>query len=432
MRHFARAALWAIGVIALSIVGTYAALAQAVPKPLLGPNMPVDWWFAFKFNAAAAPGCGAAASRSCIFSGTVKSYSGPHSWSQKFVVASSANPTLTENPAAANNTCLGSTLQDPVGATFNQIYRGSLFYVIWNDQFYGEPPLFGCGTSCGAPWGHSKGALAWDKNGNGFVMQVTTPSWPGSAKSAFRRTVQGNTLGCIGDNDIEFSQHFFALALNAADVRLVLEALKNASVVTNPGKAQIVKNGGPQAIKDAVKALGHKVMDGRATIATLSSGAQLISKPSNLQVPAWQMVSAMLQGVPLRAATWWTSPSIPTTTTAATPQCWDASLGTPGPVAIATTGTWNGQPIGLKGGLAPDRNHAKVGVSVPASPTGPTYTIFGDMNQQGSLGPVTHAHFPNGWCGSSQNGRGGTWYVLNNPTLFRSVTALLTGETAPP
>jgi len=34
-----------------------------VPVPLLAKDHPVDWWFVFKFNSAAFPGCAAGASR---------------------------------------------------------------------------------------------------------------------------------------------------------------------------------------------------------------------------------------------------------------------------------------------------------------------------------------------------------------------------------
>jgi hypothetical protein len=44
------------------------------------------------------------------------------------------------------------------------------------------------------------------------------------------------------------------------------------------------------------------------------------------------------------------------------------------------------------------------------------------MNQQGSLA---------GKCNSSQNGRGGLFYVLENRDLFDSLTSLLTGGRAP-
>jgi hypothetical protein len=45
------------------------------------------------------------------------------------------------------------------------------------------------------------------------------------------------------------------------------------------------------------------------------------------------------------------------------------------------------------------------------------------MNQQGSLSG------PN--CNSSQNGRGGLFYVVENADLFGSVRDLITGDTAP-
>jgi hypothetical protein len=151
----------------------------------------------------------------------------------------------------------------------------------------------------------------------------------------------------------------------------------------------------------------------------LSTGVVLISKPSRMNVPPWQMVSALLGGEPLRAATWYATPEIPTTTTAAKPGCWDASLGTPGAVQNATSGTWKGTSFGLQGIPEPEGNHAKIGVSTGTH----TYTIFGDMNQQGSLSG------PN--CKSSQNGRGGLFYVLDQSQIFESVRDLIKGDTAP-
>ena len=39
--------------------------------------------------------------------------------------------------------------------------------------------------------------LAWDDSGKGFVMQVSTPSWPGSGSEKRPRKNDGNTLGCV-------------------------------------------------------------------------------------------------------------------------------------------------------------------------------------------------------------------------------------------
>jgi len=376
------------------------------PTPLLENGQPVAWWFAFKLNAGSFPGCGDA-QRACIFGGTVQPYK---EFGQQFVFASSADHTLKQGDG-----CTGDTTTDPLGATFNQVYNGGFFYVLWNDQFYGDPI-----NTKDAPAGHSKGMLAWNQDGNGFVLQVSTPSWPASGSSANPRKTDGNTLGCVSDNDVLVSQHFFALQLNQDDVVLVLKALGNASVVTDPAKPQIVKNGGPTDIQALVKGLGKISKSRTATKDKLSSGVVLISKPSSLNVPPWQMVSAMLGGEPLRAATWWADPEIPTTTAATPIGCWDPSLGKPGAVEIATTGTWSGKTIGLEGQAVPDGNHAKIGVSTGAH----YYAIFGDLNQQGTLSG------PN--CDSSQDGRGGLFYVVDDAPLFNSVRDLIKGGTAAP
>jgi hypothetical protein len=82
----------------------------------------------------------------------------------------------------------------------------------------------------------------------------------------------------------------------------------------------------------------------------LSSGVRLISKPSALQVPPWQMVSALLGGHALRTANWWADPDALPSTTASTPMgCWDPSLGKPGAVEIALSGQWGDQTLGLAG-----------------------------------------------------------------------------------
>ena len=386
--------------------------ACTTPSPLLQKGRPVDWWFVFKFNAAVFPGCGGGVTRACLFGGDVQSY---HAFSQQFVYASSEAPTLQQG-----NGCSGDTTDDPIGATFDEVYDGSFHYVVWNDQFYDDPDINGCSESCGSPWGHSKGMVAWNDAGEGLVMQVSTPSWPAAGSREFPRKTDGNTLGCVKDNDVQVSQHFFALRLSKDDLVQVLMALSNASVVTDPKNPQIVNNGGPPDVQKLVASLGVKSASDTYSKTTLSTGVQLISKPSNLKVPPWQMVSAILGGVPLRTATWWATPEIYSTTSSTSIACWSGSLSKPGAVEIATTGHWSGKEIGLTGGLGTNFNHAKLGVSTSTSDH---YAVFGDMNQQGTLSG------PN--CASSQNGRGGTFYVVSNPQLSGSLTSLISGGTAP-
>ena len=382
------------------------------PAPLVAKGHPVTWWLVFKFNSSVFPGCAAGAERACIFGGTAQSYK---HFSQQYVFASSESPALQ-----AGNGCAGDTTADPIGATFDEVYNGSFFYVIWNDQFYDDPEIEGCTTSCSAPWGHSKGMIAWNDAGEGFVLQVTTPSWPASGSRDFPRKSDGNTLGCVKDNDVQVSQHFFALKLNQEDVVKVLTALQNASVVTDPGNPQIVRNGGPGEIQKLVSKLGVRSASQTLLRSSLSSGVQLLSKPSQLNVPPWQMVSAALGGVSLRTATWWANPKIFSTDASSDITCWNDSLGDPGPVEIATTGHWQGKEFGLTGGLGTNFNHAKLGVAISGNEP---YSIFGDMNQQGAISGDK--------CGRSQNGRGGLFYVLDDPGLFNSLGDLLKGETAP-
>jgi len=378
----------------------------AQPRPLVSAGHPVDWWFVFKFNTASFPNCAGTAKRACIFGGTVQDYK----FGQQYVLASSEDPALKMGGG-----CAGDTTKDPIGATFKQVFSGSSFYVVWNDQFKGDPV-----STAEAPWGHSKGVLAWNKSGEGFVMQVTTPSWPGAGNKKAPRQTDGNTLGCVTDDNVEVSQHFFALKLTKSDLITVLKTMQNASVKTVVSNLQLVKNGGPADVQQLVSGLGVLSKSTAFSIETLSTGVKVISKPSRLHVPAWQMVSAVLGGVPLRVASWWELPTAIFTTTAATPMgCWSDTLGSPGAVEIATTGQFSGKTFGLKGAPAPDFNHAKFAVSLD---TTRRFSIFGDLNQQGDISGLN--------CDSSQNARGGVFYVVDNAVLFHNVTGLIQGSTA--
>ena len=76
----------------------------------------------------------------------------------------------------------------------------------------------------------------------------------------------------------------------------------------------------------------------------------------------------------------------------------------------------DGEVIGLKGG----ENHAKIGISTSRNTT---YSIFGDMNQEG-------ATLKSQDCSTSQNGRGGLFFVVENEALFGGMKQLLKGDTA--
>ncbi len=396
-------------------------MTQTVPRPLLNSSTPVDWWFVFKLSSAEERGDPKPPGENGIFD--VAGWQRPRyeadgkKFSQHFLVASSADRALKHGQGV-----LGTSLEDPVGATFGQVYDGDCYYVLWNDQFYGDPM-----DSKGSPWGHSKGMVAWNDDGEGMVMQVSTPSWPGSGSKQHPRKTDGNTLGFVTDDDIEVSQHFFSLKLTHGDLKKVLAAMDNASVVTVQDRPEAIRGGGPADVQALVEKLGKRSHSTDCTVAELSSGARLISKPSKIAVPPWQLVSAKLGGVDLRVASWWAHPKIYSTEKDSKElTCWDPALGTPGAVDVATTGTWGKITLGLEGGLGANHNHAKFGVSTSS---GTSLSIFGDMNQQGALCPGYSR--ANQKCSSSQNGRGGMFYVLDDQALWQTVTALLAGESAP-
>lgn len=348
----------------------------------------------------------------CPFGGAPKHYSLGEG--EQFAVATSDSPVLKRS-----ETCVGEAHDgDPVGATFRQVYEGNWYFLVWNDQFYNDPDI--CGESCGAPWAHSKGLIAWNEEGEGFVMQVTTPSWPGSGNRANPRT-DGNTLGCVSVDNVIVSQHFFALKLTHEDVRKTISALAHIRVVTDPHNVQIARVGGPQDIRDAAGGLRAPSNVTTPDVETLSTGVKLIAKPAKLHVPPWQMVSSLLGAAPLRVASWWNaSNKLPSTAANPKIDCWSPSLKPPGAVEIATSGTWEGRSIGLKGGNSKDGNHAKIGVTTKGAAR--AAVILGDMNQEGALvGPK---------CDSAQNGRGGLFFVVENGAFHESVSKLIGGQSA--
>ncbi len=406
------AAIGAISVLA-SQQGAPPPTTATAPAPVVA-QQEVQWWAAFKLNATVFPTAPSDPGRSCPFGGDKQAYKA----SLQYAFATSQDPVIK-----AGQNLIGVGPDDPLGATYARMYNGAFHYVVWNDQFKGAIKAGGCTGECGSPWGHSKGMMAWNDAGEGMVLQVTTPGWPraGGAQHPATDGV-GDTLGCIqGDDDIEFSQDFFALKLTKDDVVQVLHALANSSVVTDPANPQLVSNGGPDDIRALVQTLGVKSQSQSPINTVLSSGVRLISKPSALHYPPWQLVSAELGGVPLKVANWWTEPAIPSTDAGTKIGCPAPSLPTPGAVVNVTFGQWDGKRMGLQGGGGPlGGNHGKIGVS---SDGVHSYAIFGDMNQQGSLGPDR--------CNSSQNGRGGMFFVVDNAQLAASVSQLLTDPSTP-
>jgi len=401
--------------IAAGLFWLVAASANAAPAPvpLVSAGQPVDWWFAYKFNAASFPTQALDPDKACAFGGRGMAYP---SESLAYAVADAKHSSLRQGPGL-----LGTGQDDPLGATFGEIFSGDYNYVVYNDQFYGDPEIADgtCrGDSCDAPWAHAKGVIAWNDQGDGLILQVTTPSWPHSGGQAYP-AAHGNSLGCVErPNNIMYAQHFFALRAAEPDLKVVLHALANAGILTFPGVDQVVHltPGGPPDLAAIARGLGNdKPADPQLIHQTLSTGVQVISKPASLHVPVWQLVSAALGGEDLRVASWWSRRDGIWSFGPGAPPCWDSNLGVPGRVEIAKSGAWLGKSFGLEQGSS----HAKIAVSLPG---GHRYTIFGDMNQSGTFSGDCHN-------ARGQTARGGLFFVVSDPQLFMSVSQLLAGST---
>ena len=402
---------------------------KGILAPLLGDGTAVDWWFAFKPTTAAFPHC--STNVTCMFGGDPMKDRLKPQYGLQYILASKGVDGTTKK-MKLHSDCLGNG-EDPLAKTFQQIYSGNApNYVVWNDQFYDDPvPKIDppCIKYCAKPWGHSKGIMAWDDDGSGFVMQVTTPDWPGSGSMEYPRKKQGNTLGCCKDDNVMVAQHFFALRLHSVnDTMTVLQALQRSSVVTDPKNPQLVKlSSGPSELKQVASQLGRQVLDnlepfqGQLTVRT-GPKVHLIAKPSGLHVPPWHLISAILE-TPLRTATWWTAPAINSTHDGYKPGCWHESLKPTTPeVQVGLSGQWHNTTFSLLGRPDTDGNHAKLGHSLK----GPKLAVMSDMNQQGALDMENSK----GTCDLSQNARGGLFFVLEDAVLHAGLVELLTGETA--
>jgi hypothetical protein len=112
------------------LVGCSNSIAQ--PQPLLKSGAPVDWWFVFKLNAKSFPECGGA-QRSCIFDTGVKPFPYKAAIGMQYLfTGKSGNDHV---PLSQGAGCVGDTKNDPIGATFDEIYNGKYYYVVWNDQY---------------------------------------------------------------------------------------------------------------------------------------------------------------------------------------------------------------------------------------------------------------------------------------------------------
>jgi hypothetical protein len=73
-------------------------------------------------------------------------------------------------------------------------------------------------SGCGGPDAHSKGALAFQKDGTGFHLHATTPNFPDPSLNG-SVGITSPRLGCQFEDNVKYSQSFFGVSLSAGVFR---------------------------------------------------------------------------------------------------------------------------------------------------------------------------------------------------------------------
>ena len=403
-------------------------------QPLDPNGNPVDWWLALKLPTSAFPQGGCCENAACPSSSKTSA-------GLCYLYADANNPQFTFR------TCLGQPGQsDPLSNTLNQVWLlNGIQFQLWNDQ-WGDGQMHDPNNKsqgCNAPGAHSKGALAYDTDGNGWYLNLSTPYFPDMSALP-----PDNSLGCQIDNNLLLAQHFFCFSLDQQN----FEALAAAMTVPN-FCALCVPSDSCQSVdvattlgQDISLAFAHDSGDGstdNVTVTLQTRGGMPITavlKGDTSNTSPWSLVATAL-GTDLTVVNYWLSE--PTLPTLCAGDVWDGSC-------IGSGNTINGSSLyfndynvenvlqltaspsnvtGLPGGneiswsATESENHMKWGISTPrtTSITNPYLCVFGSMNQEGSAGRNACGSS----CSSGENGRGGDFFAFSNQALWTSLRNLI-------
>jgi len=299
---------------------------------------------------------------------------------------------------------------------------------------------------CSSPYGHSKGALAYEESGTGFFLQGTTPNWPDpSQKSTY------TPLGCQLDSNTDLSQSFLGLTLDAdtfSEMAPYIEAARLCSTGTTS-----CRNGSAghmidfNCTSEQTRAEDWSILDtafsGTSTSdmhsstysGTTSGGVdfKLIAKAEADAIPPWLLVASEL-GVDLGVSSWldfnygFASLCSGDDYSSATNQMClvsddlGISLNENGGAvqsvenALAASFEINGVDLAwaLWGEFTSIASHAKFAI---ASEFDNPWFVSGDENNQGWSCSTS--------CSGSQSGRGGLFFALNNSEVHASIYDML-------
>lgn len=336
-------------------------------RPKDGSGKSVDWFVVFKMPAKVCT-AGITDCDTCD-----KGCSGcPNSkcpnWTAKRAGGECYYYADNNNPSLQYYTDLGygclNEPNNPLSHTMSQINLKGSNYILWNDQ--------GVTKSCSGPKAHSKGAVCYNAQG-GFVLNTSTPHWPNA---------DGLPVGCQEVDNSSYAQHMFCFSLSASGIQKWMAGAQTAGLCVTESNVVPVKN---FPVTDTMPPVVLKTLGG-VSITAMFKGRDTYSP--------WSLVSATL-GTDIEVASW-TADSAGGKSGWGNDKYYKNSKEKLSQIIRADTST----------GCFPtlySYSHAKWGISVK-----PSWVIFGSMNQQ-----------------ESQATRGGDFYAIKNPALWKSLHAMV-------
>ncbi|CAK4090154.1 unnamed protein product [Aphanomyces euteiches] len=346
--------------------------------------------------------------------------------------------------------CLGQGGNDPVSQTL-RAGKNATYWAYFNDQYNGIAEKQDKKRTCSADDGfnaHAKGAVAFEADTGGFILQTSTPNFPDPTIASSDEQDDFVRLGCQHDNNVEYSQHLFAMSVGSDGIDLVGNAWHSARLCSaNHYDDMVEMLASPALRQNKEHAVADALVNAEAVekpsinVTFTTKGSRKVSisavvKNKQSEVPPWAMVASAFES-DLSVASWWDEGyGIPTLCDGdkydSTPHNFCL---TNNPIALRQDGTfpYNVENLmeasltlpsksklswSLRGGRVRDGNHGKWALATPRHGQSSGLSIFGDMNMEGYPCSKT--------CSGSQGGRGGSFYGIQDADLHKSLVELIT------
>ncbi|RHY88798.1 hypothetical protein DYB31_000526 [Aphanomyces astaci] len=315
--------------------------------------------------------------------------------------------------------CLGQGGNDPVSHTLRQA-KNATYWAIFNDQFNGIAEKQDKRRVCSggdAFNAHAKGAVAFELDSGGYVLQSSTPNFPdptiptGDSDDDFIR------LGCQHDNNVEYAQHLFAMSVDGEAIKSVGRGWQSARLCSANHYHDMSQVLASAALRrnELEHPMAAALVDPDADDAP-STNVTVVTKVGSVRirglfkdkasaVPPWAMAAEAF-GTDLSVASWWDE-------NFGIPSLCDGDVYGAAPEAFCL----KNNPLTLR----PDGTFPYNVENLMQATTSPTsqaaLSIFADLNMEGY--PCSKK------CNGSQGGRGGSFYGIEDTVLHASLVGLV-------